>query len=225
MLFFFILSGGRSFWQTPPGGNFALFAEDTRVSSADPRAEIPSETVLRRLVYRPEAIYTDVGSYKEGDDTWITLEADVHVCTEISLARVKAVLIDYGNYVNTFKRTTASRFVREVDGAAEVFLQVTVGALGITFVTNHSVLSTKEIDENDCFLVRFSHLSDDGVVRNVRGYWFLKTVYVRGKPFTYIRYYSAQDSLKKNALQKTATSMFIVSEYTGMLKELLDAAK
>jgi hypothetical protein len=58
----------------------------------------------------------------------------------------------------------------------------------------------------------------------VRGYWYFKIVSIGGKPYTYLRYFSASDSIKKNVLQKTASSMFIVSEYTGMLKDLLASA-
>ncbi|MDR2142907.1 MAG: hypothetical protein LBP29_00885 [Treponema sp.] len=185
--------------------------------------EIPPEAQLKRLLDRPASVHTKVDSYKEGEKVWIALEADVHVCTDIPLSKLKAAVTDYDNYVNIFKRTTAS--AASSAGDVVLSLQLVVGALGITFVTNYSVLMTEEIDEPDRFLLRFSHYSDDGTVKNVRGYWYFKTVYVDGKPCTYIRYFSASDSIKKNVFQKTASSMFIVSEYTGMLKELLAAAR
>ncbi|MDR2048283.1 MAG: hypothetical protein LBP69_02405 [Treponema sp.] len=186
--------------------------------------EIPSEAQLKRLLNKPAAVYTKVDSYKEEEKVWIAMEADVHVCTDIPLSKLKAAVTDYDNYVNIFKRTSAS--AASAAGGADIVLsmQLVVGALGITFVTNYSVLMTEEIDGPDRFLLRFSHYSDDGTVKNVRGYWYFKTVSVDGKPCTYIRYFSASDSIKKNVLQKTAVSMFIVSEYTGMLRELLAAA-
>jgi hypothetical protein len=155
-------------------------------------------------------------------DIWIAMEADIHICTDVPLSKLKAAVTDYNNYMNTFRRTSAST---ENDAGDILSMQVTVSALGITVVTSYSVLMTEEIDEPDRFLLRFSHYSDDGTIKNVRGYWYFKTVYVEGISRTYVRYFSASDSQRKNLLQKTATSMFITSEYSGMLKELVAAAK
>jgi hypothetical protein len=200
---FFVLSG--AFGENAPG--------------------IPPEANLKRLLNRPEAVYTKVDSYQEGTNVWIVMEADIHMCTDVSLAKLKAAVTDYDNYVNIFKRTTASTTSGAGDAGDVLSMQLTVGVLGITVVSNYSVLMTEQIDEPDCFLLRFSHYSDDGTVKNVQGYWYFKTVYVDGKPRTYIRYFSASNALRKNPFQKTATSMFIVSEYSGMLKELIAAAE
>ena len=193
----------------------SLFASDPEV--------VPGAN-LKRLVNRPEAIRSRVDSVKEGEDVWIRLEADVHVCTEIPLEKIRKTITGYNSYAAYFKRTTVSEILRE-NGGSEVYMQLSVGAMGISFVTNYTILITKEIDEPGCLLLRFSHLADDGTVRNVRGYWYFRQVDIGGKTHTYIRHYSASDSIRKNVLQKTATAMFAESEYTGILKELLAAAR
>jgi hypothetical protein len=186
--------------------------------------EVAPGANLKRLVNRPEAIHCRVDSVKEGEDVWISMEVDVHVCTEIPFEAIKKTITDYNSYTAYFKRTTASEILRG-NGGSEVYMQLSVGAMGISFVTNYTILITKEIDEPGCLLLRFSHLADDGTVRNVRGYWYFKQVDIGGKTHTYIRHYSASDSIRKSALQKMATSMFAESEYMGILKELLAAAR
>jgi hypothetical protein len=185
---------------------------------------VPPKTNLKRIVNKPEIIHTDVDSYKDGDDVWITMEADVQVCTDIPFAKLKNVIMDYGKYADVFKRITASEVLNKTEAGTELFMQLTVSALGITFVTGYTQL-IEEIDEPGRFLFRFSHLAGDGTVKNVHSYWYFQAVDIGGKPYTYIRYYSASEALKKHALQKLASGMFIASEYTGIMKELLAAAK
>lgn len=195
------------------------------LAAAESEPGVYPKANLARLVNRPEAIRSEVASYRDGDDTWISTEADVQVCTDIPLEQLKKAITDYNSYAACFKRTTASEILWKAREGTALYLQLTVGALGFTFITNHTILLKEEVNDSGRFLLRFSHLADDGMVRNVHGYWYFQTVDIKGKSYTYIRYYSASDSLKKNALQKVASAMFIDSEYMGMLKELLAAAK
>jgi hypothetical protein len=195
------------------------------LAAAESEPGIPPKTNLTRLLNRPEAIFSDVGSYREGENTWISMEADVQVCTDIPLEQLRKAITDYNNYAVNFKRTTASEILWETHEGTGLYLRLSVGALGITFIANYTILLKEEVNDSSRFLLRFSHLSDDGMVRNIHGYWYFQTVDIKGKNCTYVRYYSASDSIKKNALQKVAAAMFIDSEYTGMLKELLSAAK
>jgi hypothetical protein len=97
--------------------------------------------------------------------------------------------------------------------------------MGITVVTGYTVLMETPIDTGEKFLLTFSHISDDGTIRNIYGFWYLESLIIDGKPHTYFRYYSSSESLKSNALQKQATALFIGSEYSGMIKEVLAAAR
>jgi hypothetical protein len=152
------------------------------------------------------------------------MEADVQICTALPLEQVKAVITDYDNYVKTFKRTTLSRNAGGGGRGTTAFFEVTVGVMGITVVTSYSVLMETPLDSPEKFLLTFSHVSDNGSIRNVNGFWYLETVAINGQPHTYLRYYSHSEPLRVNALQKQASSWFIGSEYSGMLKEVLAAA-
>jgi hypothetical protein len=153
------------------------------------------------------------------------MEVDVHMVCDIPLAQLKAAITDYQNYTSIFKRTTASSITETNSEGVVASFEVTVGALGITVVSNYSVLIKTLIDEPGKFLMEFTHYSGDGTVRNVRGYWYFETVELGNRSCTYLRNYSATDSLQVNGLQKAAASMFMGSEYMGMLRELLKAAK
>jgi ribosome-associated toxin RatA of RatAB toxin-antitoxin module len=193
--------------------------------AADTRSEIAPGANFKQLINKPAVVYSGVDSYQEGKSEWVSMEADVHMCTDVPLAALKQAVTDYNNYTKIFSRMTDSKVRGEDENGLELFLQLSVGALGINIVTNYSILMNTETDEPDCFFLTFSHYSDDGTVRNINGSWYFKTVELDGKSYTYIRYYSASESLKQKALQKTAASLFINSEYTSMLKELVAAAR
>jgi ribosome-associated toxin RatA of RatAB toxin-antitoxin module len=179
----------------------------------------------RRLYNNPETILSRVGELKEGDAVWIPVEVDVHMVSDIPLNKFKAAISDYNNYPKLFKRTTASRIIEKTDEGTIAFFEVTVGALGVTVVSSYEALLRVLVDEPGKFLVEFTQHSGDGTVRNVGGYWFFETVKMGSKTCTYLRNYTAMESLQVNMLQKTAASLFLGSEYMGMLKELQKAAK
>jgi hypothetical protein len=189
------------------------------------KAEIPPNVNLKKILNRPDVLYSKVDSVREGDKVWISMEADVQVCTAIPLDKIKAVIMDYSNYARTFRRTTISRVVRQAESETAAFFEQTVVVMGITVVTRYTVLMETPIDTGGKFLLTFSHISDDGSIRNVYGFWYLESISIDGKPHTYFRYVSSTEPLRANVLQKRATSIFIGSEYTGMIKEVLAAAK
>ena len=188
-------------------------------------ASMPEAVNLERILERPEIIHTRVGRTNEGNNTWINMEADVHACTAISLERMKEVITDYPRYTQIYRRTTASRIAGRNDRGTLAFFEVSVGAMGIYVVSAFTLLKEIHIDTPDSFYLTFTHVSDDGTVRNIRGSWYLRKVEIDGKTHTYMRYYSSQDSLQVTILQRQAASMFIGSEYTGMIRETLAAAR
>jgi ribosome-associated toxin RatA of RatAB toxin-antitoxin module len=188
-------------------------------------AGVKSGANYKKLHNKPETIISRVGDLKEGDAVWISMEVDVHMVSDIPLYKLKAAITDYTKYPEFFKRSTDSYIVEENDEGTIASFEVTVGALGITVASTYEVLLKVLIDEPGKFLVEFTHYSDDGTVRNVRGYWYFESVELGNKTCTYLRNYTAVESLEVNMLQKTAATLFIGSEYMSMLRELQKAAK
>jgi hypothetical protein len=188
------------------------------------RPELPRNVNLKQLLNKPAFIYTNVDSVKDGEKTWVTMEADVHICSPLSLGQIRAVITDYENYIKTFKRTTVSRVAGRNEQGLIAFFEITVGVMGITAVTAYSVLMETPLDSPEKFLLTFSHVSDNGSIRNVHGFWYLEAVTIEGRPHTYVRYYSYTEPLRVTVLQKQATSWFIRSEYGTMMEEVLAAA-
>jgi ribosome-associated toxin RatA of RatAB toxin-antitoxin module len=187
-------------------------------------AGIKSGANYKKLYNKPETIISHVGELKEGNAVWIPIEVDVHMVSDIPLYKFKAAITDYNKYPEIFKRTTDSRIIEKNAEGTIASFEVTVGVLGITVVSTYAVLLKVLIDEPGKFLLEFTHYSDDGTVRNVRGYWYFESVELNNKTCTYLRNYTATESLQVNILQKTAASMFMGSEYTAMLKDLQKAA-
>ena len=188
-------------------------------------ASMPENVNLRRILEKPEVINTRVERIDEGSNTWISMEVDIHACTAIPLERMKEVITDYSRYTQIYRRTTVSRIAGRNERGTLAFFEVSVGALGIYVVSSFTLLKEINIDTPDSFYLTFTHVSDDGTIRNILGSWYLRKVEIDGRTYTYMRYFSSQDSLQVAILQRQAASMFIGSEYTGMLRETLAAAR
>jgi hypothetical protein len=189
------------------------------------KPELYWEANLKKLIEKYDVIYAKVDTLTEGSRTWIPMEADVHICTAVPLEKIKSVITDYDNYTGIFRRSTASRILSRDAGGTTAFFEMTVGAMGITAVTAYTVLLETPIDIPDKFLLVFSHLSDNGSIRKVYGFWYLESIMIDGKPYTYLRYYSTSEPLRINIIQRRVTSWFISSEYGSMLRDVISAAK
>ncbi|MDR1143831.1 MAG: hypothetical protein LBK77_06405 [Spirochaetaceae bacterium] len=204
---------------------FIALCAEAQEASAIGKPELYREANLKKLIEKYDVIYTRVDTLTEGSKTWIPMEADVHICTAVPLEKIKSAITDYDNYTGIFRRSTASRTLSRDAGGTTAFFEMTVGAMGITVVTAYTVLLETPIDTPDKFLLRFSHISDNGSIRKVYGFWYLESVMIDGKPYTYLRYYSTSEPLRVNIIQRQVTSWFISSEYGSMLKDVLTAAR
>ena len=184
-------------------------------------ASMPENVNLRRILERPDVIASMVTSMEEGDKTWIGMEIDVHATTAIPLQRLRTLLTDFSGYHQILRRVTSSRVSGTTERGTLLSLEVTVRAMGVTVVTNYTILKEIIVDTPDRFHLSFTHFSDDNTIRNIHGYYYLEMVEIDGMPHTYIRYYAYQDSLQTNGLQRQVTSMFIGSEHTRMLRDIL----
>jgi hypothetical protein len=201
-----------------------LLAEAQELKPGVGKPELYGDVDVKKLVEKFAVIYVKVEALTEGSKTWIPMEADVHICTAVPLEKIKAVITDYDNYTGIFKRSTVSRTVSRNTKGTTAFFEMTVGAMGITVVTAYTVLLETPVDTPDKFLLTFSHVSDNGSIRKVFGFWYLESIMIDGKPYTYLRYYSTSEPLRVNILQRQVSSWFISSEYGTMLKDVITAA-
>jgi hypothetical protein len=208
---------------------FVLFfipvCAEAQIVSAVGKPELYRETNLKKLIEKHDVIYVRVDVLTEGSKTWLPMEADVHICTDVPLGKIKAVITDYDNYTGIFKRSTASRTLKRDARGTTAFFEMTVGAMGVTVVTAYTVLLETPIDTADKFLLTFSHVADNGSIRKVYGFWYLESIMIDGKPYTYLRYYSTSEPQRVSALQRQITSWFIGSEYGNTLRDVITAAR
>jgi hypothetical protein len=197
---------------------------EAQEASAIGKPELYREANLKKLIEKYDVIYAKVDALTEGSKTWVPMEADVHICTAVPLEKIKSVITDYDNYTGIFKRSTVSRTISRNARGTTAFFEMTVGAMGVTVVTAYTVLLETPVDTADKFLLTFSHVADNDSIRKVYGFWYLESIMIDGKPYTYLRYYSTSEPLRVSILQRQITSWFIGSEYGSMLKDVITAA-
>jgi len=211
--------GGLWFWALLLGRS--LFAQD---------AGMPSGTDPAALLNKPEVISASVSAEKTEDgQVWIGLFADVQVCSELDLERMKRTATDYENYPRFFKRNKSVTVSRGTDAVYQR-LTLAAGFLRFYFESQCTVQVKELINTEKEFLLEFSHVSDDGSIRNIQGYWYFQTLPGNdagndtGKKLSYMRYWTSSQMLRKVPLQRFIMSMFIEREFRRLAVEFLKAA-
>jgi hypothetical protein len=196
------------------------------LSAQEPGIEIPDRETLEAINGNPGIIKTVV-SQEKGDDKirWIEMYTDVHIVSDIPMYRLKRTILNFEGYPRIFRRNQKTVVVREHDA---VYLDMAVGAefLGIKFLVNYRVLVTGLRDTPEEFILDFSHVSDDGGVKDVSGRWHVKKLpQAEGaEPQCYIRYYAYSKVVRKYPLQRMIMSMFINSESRDLMAQFVKAA-
>jgi hypothetical protein len=196
------------------------------LSAQEAGIEIPDRETLEAINGTP-GIIKAVVSQERGDDKirWIEMYTDVHIVTAIPIDRLKRTILDFDGYPRIFRRNQETVAIRKHDA---VFLDMAVGAefLGIKFLVNYRVLCAELRNTPEEFVLDFSHVSDDGGVKDVSGRWHVKKLpQAEGaEPQFYIRYYAYSKVVRKYPLQRMIMSLFIHSESRDLMKEFVKAA-
>jgi hypothetical protein len=184
---------------------------------------IPPGTDLAKLLHRPAVIASSITVAGAGGSRWITMDADVHACTVLPLDRLRGTVRNFEEYPAIFKRMKRDRVRRSPEGVF-VEMSVSVGLAGVTYDTTYTLLAEERIDAAGRFLLDFSPVSSDGLVRDPHGVWYFESVTVNGAPAVYLRYTASGKVLKKYPLQDTIMGMFVNMEHVDLLKQFLKAA-
>jgi hypothetical protein len=185
---------------------------------------IPPDTDLARILNKPAMVGSAITGETAADHSrWITMDADVHVCTAVPLDELRAVARDFENYPHIFKRMKKDTVSRTGTGVyVEMF--ISVGLLGINYNTAYILLAEERIDTPARFLLDFSYVSGDGLVQSARGIWYFESVMVNGSPAVYTRYIAKGTVLRKYPLQETIMDMFVNLEHIDLINQFLKAA-
>jgi hypothetical protein len=188
--------------------------------------EIPGREVLETIQGVP-GIIKAVVSQETGDGTtrWIEMYTDVHIVSAIPMEALRRTILDFESYPRIFRRNHETAVIRE-KGA--VCLDMAVGAefLGIEFLVKYRVAVTELRNTPDEFILDFTHVSDDGSVKDVSGRWQIKKL-PRSEGMEqqcYVRYHTGSKAAPKYPLQRMIMSLFINSESRDLMNQFVKAA-
>jgi ribosome-associated toxin RatA of RatAB toxin-antitoxin module len=189
------------------------------------QAAMPKGTELSRIMNRPGVIRTYVSNEEgEGHTKWIGMLADIHVCVDIPREILYKVVTDYEHYPQVFKRMRSIRVRRENEGAYQDW-HIGVGFKGFSFDTYYTLLAVEKENTPERYLLDFSHVADDGSIKDAWGQWYFESIRLNGRELTYIRYTTSSRVIRKFPLQKTIMGWIINMEYTDLMSQFLKAAR
>jgi hypothetical protein len=186
---------------------------------------MPAGTELPRIMNKPGVIRTYV-SNEEGEEhaKWIGMLADIHVCVDIPQKTLREVATDFERYPQVFKRMRSIRVRRESEGAYQDW-HVGVGFKSFSFDTYYTLLAVEKQNTPERYVLDFSHVADDGSIKEAWGQWYFESLWLEGKEWTYIRYTTSSRVIRKFPLQKTIMGWIIDNEYTDLMNQFLKAAR
>ncbi|MDR0997503.1 MAG: SRPBCC family protein [Treponema sp.] len=189
------------------------------------QAAMPQGTELPRIMNKPGVIRTYVSNEEgEGHTKWIGMLADIHVCVDIPRETLYKVVTDYERYPQVFKRMRSIRVRRENEGAYQDW-HIGVGFKGFSFDTYYTLLAVEKENTPERYLLDFSHVADDGSIKDAWGQWYFESLRLDGREWTYIRYTTSSRVVRKFPLQKTIMGWIINMEYTDLMSQFLKAAR
>jgi hypothetical protein len=184
---------------------------------------LPPQTKWRRLYNRSEVIESQVSREIDADkNKWIDFYADVHTLTDIPMAGLRETILDYESYPLTFNQYKSIAVARDGD---RVFHDTVMGveAFGTLYSMAFRQMITTAADDGNRLVLNFSHVSDDGRIKNTRGTWYFESL--PGTEWTYVRYYGASRVVQLFGLQRFFMSLFIDKESKDALAQFLKAAR
>jgi hypothetical protein len=198
----------------------------SRLTAQETDLAIPGREILEQIDGKP-GIIKAVVSQETGDDKirWIEMYTDVHILSALPLDALRRTILDFGKYPRIFRRNQETVVIRENDA---VFLDMAVGArfFGIDFLVNYRVAVTELRDTPEEFILDFSHVSDDGGVKDVSGRWHVRKLsQAKGsEQQCYVRYYAHSKVARKYPLQRVIMSLFIDGESRDLMNQFIKAA-
>ena len=193
-----------------------LFAQEMDIA-------IPDRELLKKINNTPGIVKTMVS--QDNTNSWIEMYTDVHIVSAIPMDKLRRTILDFNNYPRIFRRNQKTAIIRENDA---VWLDMAVGAefLGIGFLANYRVLVSELRNTPEEFILDFSHVSDDGNVKDVSGRWYIKKLprSEGAEQQYYVRYYAYSKVFRKYLLQRMIMSLFIDSESRDLINQFIKAA-
>jgi hypothetical protein len=144
------------------------------------------EADLKKLIDKPSVIAASVGDPRkiEGKE-WFNLSCDTHVVTSVSIDKIYATLNDFTNFAKNFGAKKVEVLRTTEQGK---IVQATAGKLGVN--STYVYLQTEPVDTaTEHLIVKIGQHTDgdDDTTRNMDTQYYMKTVTIDGKTYTYIR--------------------------------------
>jgi hypothetical protein len=183
------------------------------------------EADFKKLIDKPEVRKASVTDLPDDANkkSWFKLSCDTHVVTSAPIGKVYAALNDFPNYPKNFgaKEVKVLRTTEQGE-----IVQATAGKLGVT--STYVYLQTEPIDsETEHLIVKTGQHTDgdDGTMNNMNTQYYMKTVTIDGKTYTYIRNRDITDYMSQIIGQFTIMKSKNESSHKDGLEDLIKAAK
>jgi hypothetical protein len=183
-------------------------------------------TDLSQIYNRPQVVSSSISwETPEDKSRWISMDAEVHVFSDLPFGKLCEISRDMKNFPSFFKRIRGTR-VTALEDSSLLEMSVSVGLMGVNYETAYTMYVTEPVNTQSRLLIDYSFLSGDGLLKNdAHGTWFLEAASLNGTPGTYVRYTAHGVVLKKFPLQETIMEIFVNREHVDIMNQFLRAGR
>ncbi|MDR3301815.1 MAG: SRPBCC family protein [Spirochaetaceae bacterium] len=183
-----------------------------------------AEADLRKLIDKPAVLSSKVDELPDDANkkAWFRLFCDTHIVTAVPIGRLYSAINDFASYPKNFSGVKSVKIIRTNDEGKVV--EASAGRLSVN--SRYVYLQTEPVSAADEHLiVRISiDAEGDGTMANMDTRYYLKTVTIDGKPFTYLRCYDITDYMSQMFGQFTMMKSKNESSHKDGLTDLIKAA-
>jgi hypothetical protein len=182
-----------------------------------------NEAALKKLIDKPAVLSSSVKELPKDAEgvLWFSLFCDAHVVSSVPIDKLYATLNDYAAYPKNFGAKSVKIIRSSPEGNV---VEAMAGKLGVN--SRYVYTQSEPINKDDEHLIVKISIDGegDGTMKNMDTQYYLKTVTIDGKSYTYIRNKDLTDFKSQITGQFTTMKLSNDSSHKGGLTDLIKAA-
>ncbi|MDR2480897.1 MAG: hypothetical protein LBD07_01200 [Spirochaetaceae bacterium] len=179
---------------------------------------------LKKLIDNPAVLTANVKELPKDSNgkNWFSLFCDTHIVSLVSIDTIYAVLNDYADYPKNFSGSKKVEVIRKTNEGNVI--KATAGKLGVT--STYVYLQKEPINTSSEHYIIKTEINGegDGTMKNMLTEYYLKTVVLDGKSYTYIRLRDFTDYMARMPGQLTVMKNSNESSHKEGLVNIIKAA-
>jgi hypothetical protein len=196
---------------------------DIFAQQANTEGVAPNTNLSALKVDTPVIISSNV-AFADSSNKWVAMSAEVHAITQAPIEKLYAVLHDIENQPKVFNKGLSVTKSAKIDSTGPDGTIATFTTTAVGQDTVYTALVTEKTDLPNSVFITVKQTKPNDQIRNLYATWYLSTVTINGKNYSYIRFYDSSEAAG-GGIKKGLIGAGINSAHTSSINQLIAGAK